>query len=107
MAWLLHRTTRGRTPVGWRRRAIRIGSAVVLPPERSEGQAEDRDLIVAVHEDRAAGVIHLVALGQIHMPERLDELPHPSGMRLDACATQEAIEVQQVVEKAGHWRAEG
>jgi hypothetical protein len=72
---------------------------VVFAPERGEGPVEHRHLFLAMHEQRTAGVIHLVACAEVHMSERLDDVEQASSMDVDAGAPQDAAKDQQVIEE--------
>ncbi len=74
----------------------------MFAPERVEGAVEDRDLFLAMDEQRAAGVIHLVARAEIDMPERVDHVEQPASVDVDARVPQDASEDQQVVEEVRH-----
>ena len=76
--------------------ACRAVSPVVLAPEGVEGDVEDRNLFLAMDEQRAARVIDLVACAEVHVPERLDDIEQAAAMDVDARAPQEAAEDQQV-----------
>ncbi len=56
------------------RRAASDLSVVVCAPEGCERPVEDRDLFLAMDEERTACVIHLVACAEIHMPECLNDV---------------------------------
>ena len=77
-------------------------SLVVFAPEGRERPVEDRDLFLAMDEQRTARVIHLVACAEVHMSERLDDVEQTPGMDVDARAPQDAAEDQQVIEETGH-----
>ena len=55
-------------------------------------------------EQRAAGVIDLVARAEVDVSERLDDIEQATGMDVDARAPQDAAEDQQVIEETGHRR---
>jgi len=57
-----------------RPRAASSLSLVVLAPEGRERPVEDRDLLPAMDEQRAACVIHLVAYADVHVSERLNDV---------------------------------
>jgi protein-tyrosine-phosphatase len=71
----------------------------VLPPEGRKRQVEDRDLILAMDEERAARVIHLVPCGEVDVAQRFGELRETSGVNVDPGAPQDTAEDQQVVEE--------
>ena len=79
-------------------------SPVVLAPEGGEGDVEERNLFVAMDEQRAARVIDLAAFAEVHVPERIDDIEQATAMDVDARAPQEAAEDQQVIEETGHRR---
>src|SRR6187551_4082371 len=79
-------------------------SSVVLAPEGLEGDVEERNLLVAMDEQRAARVIDLAAFPEVHVPERIDDIEQATAMDVDARAPQEAAEDQQVIEETGHRR---
>ena len=58
-----------------------------------------RESLVAMDEQRAAGVIDLVARAEIDVLQRLDDVEHASGVDVEAGAPQQAAEDQQVLEQ--------
>jgi hypothetical protein len=83
-------------------RAASDFSLVVFAPEGRERPVEERNLFLAMDEQRTACVIHLVACAEVHMSKRLDEVEQTPGMDVDACAPQDAPKDEQVIEKTGH-----
>src|SRR6478736_7352422 len=79
-------------------------SSVVLAPEGGEGDVEERNLFVAMDEQRAARVIDLAAFPEVHVPECVDDVEQATAVDVDARAPQEAAEDQQVIEETGHRR---
>ena len=75
------------------------GLPVVFPPKGGKRQVEDRDLVLAMDQERAARVIHVVARAEVHVAQRFDEIRETPGMHAEACAAQDAAEDQQVVEE--------
>jgi hypothetical protein len=87
-----------------RLRRPRRRSSVVRAPEGGEGDIEERDLFVAMNEQRAACVIDLAPVAEIHVPECIDDIEEATAMNVETCAPQEAAEDEQVVEQTGHRR---
>src|SRR5881394_3875594 len=79
-------------------------SVEVLPPEDRKRQIEDRHLVLAMDEKRAARVIHVLACAEVDIAQRFDELREASGMHVEPGAAQDAAEDQQVVEETRHKR---
>src|SRR6476620_1746072 len=77
----------------------------MCPPEGIEGDVEDRDLIVAVDEQRTARVIDLVSRVEVHVCERLNDVGRATGVGVDAGSLEQAAEGQQILEKAHARRA--
>jgi hypothetical protein len=74
----------------------------MIAPEGRKRQIENRHVILAMDEERAADVIHVVASAEVDVPERFDELREASGVNLEPGPPQDAAEDQQVVEEARH-----
>ena len=77
-------------------------AVVVIAPEGRKRQIENGNLILAMDEECAADVIHVVAGAEVDIPERFDQLREASGVNLEPCQPQDAAEDQQVVEEARH-----
>jgi hypothetical protein len=69
------------------------------PPEGIEGDVEDRDLILAVDEQRTGRVIDLFSRIEVHVRERLDDVGRATGVRVDAGSLEQAAEGQQILEE--------
>ena len=62
---------------------VRLKPDTTSEPERLERAIEDRQILVTVHEQRAARVIDLVARGEIDMLQRLDDVEQTAGVHVD------------------------
>src|SRR5688572_1576531 len=80
---------------------MNVGVAMHAPEVR-EHPIEDAELFGPMDEQRAAGVIHLVACAKVDLSERLDDVEHTAGMHIDAFAPQDAAEDEQVFEEIRH-----
>src|SRR4051812_9539689 len=101
------RLRRGGTRTLCLRGAGEPGTGASLPfamfaPEGRKGDVERRDLIVTMNEERAAGVIDLVARSEIDVPERFDEVRYARGVNSHPGASQDPGEDQQVLRETRH-----
>jgi hypothetical protein len=58
----------------------------VCTPEHIERAIENRQLIVTMDEERAAGVIDLIARGEIDVLQRIGHVDQPADVHVDAGA---------------------
>ena len=70
-----------------------------IMPERLEGTIEDRQVLVPMDEQRAAGVVDLVANADVDVLQRLGDVQHPPRVDVEPEAPQQAAEREQVGEK--------
>jgi hypothetical protein len=68
-------------------------------PERLEGTIEDRQIFVPMDEQRAAGVVDLVADPDIDVLQRLGDVEHAPRVDVEPEAPQQAAEREQVGEE--------
>ena len=88
------------------RRTLHVRAASrVHAPEHVERAIEHRELIVAMHQQRPAGVIDLVARRQVHVLQRLRDVDHAADVHVDAAAPKQPAEDDQIALKVGHARS--
>jgi hypothetical protein len=71
-------------------------------PEHFEGAIEGCELILPVHEQRAARVIHLVPRSQVDVLQGLGDVDDPPDVDVDAEPSKQTPEDDQVVRQLGH-----
>ena len=71
-------------------------------PECVERRVEDRQVLVPVHQQRAASEIHVVARRKVDILQRNRNVEQPADIHLEAKAAQQAPEDHQVIDEAGH-----
>jgi len=61
-------------------------------PEQIERAIENRQLIVSMDEERAAGVIHLIARGEIDVLQRVGDVDQSADVDVDPGAAEQPAE---------------
>ena len=72
------------------------------PPEHVERAIEDRQLIVTMHEERAAGVINLVARAEVDVLQRVRHVDQTADVHVDPGAPQQPAEDDEIMLEVGH-----
>ena len=72
-----------------------------MAPERFERPVEGREVLVAMHKKRPARVVHIVPRADVHVLECLDDVEHASRVHVEATATQQAAEGEEVLDERG------
>ena len=70
-------------------------------PEHVERAIENRELIVAMHEKRAAGVIDLVARAEIDVRQRARHVDQTADVHVDPGAPQQPAEDDEIMLEVG------
>ena len=70
-------------------------------PEHVERAIEDRDLIVTMDEERAAGVIDLVARAEIDVLQRVSHVDQTADVHVDSGAPQQPAEDDEIMLEVG------
>ena len=68
----------------------------MLTPERIERPIEDREILTTVHEQRATGVVHRLALAEIDVLQSVNDVEDTPDVHLEPEHTQEAPEQENV-----------